>query len=209
MLVLVGSEPLIGMGRIEVAGEVQHHPLRREARRSPELGQALPAPGAVTGLLLELAPGSEAGVLDLARGRIDVERSGRDLKKDAIGRRAPLANEQDVAGRIDRDDGDRAGVARDVALGATAVGPLDRVNPELEVAAAVQDARRDDPLDELLVLGSDGIGRGRRVRRRARGFGRVRAGGAGPSTVIGQAATASRSEIRLAPDSASNRCSFE
>lgn len=88
-------------------------------------------------------------------------------------------------------------MAGDVALVARSVGPLDRVDPELEVAAAVEDARIDDPLDELVV--------GRADLGRAVG----RAGVAGSTLGFGQAATVSRSEVRLLPVSASKRWSFE
>ena len=39
----------------------------------------------------------------------------------------------------------------DVALRARPVGPFDRVDLERQIAPAVQDARIDDPLDELGV----------------------------------------------------------
>jgi len=39
---------------------------------------------------------------------------------------------------------------RDVTLGLRAVGPLDRVDAERQVAAAIQDPRRDDALDEVV-----------------------------------------------------------
>jgi hypothetical protein len=104
-------------------------------------------------------------------------------------------------------------MAGDVALGAAPVGSLDRVDPELEIAAAVEDARVDDTLDEVGVLRVDvlgnGIGRGRRARCRARVRCVDGTGPAGPRRSGGQAATASRSEIRLAPVSASKRWSLE
>jgi len=61
---------------------------------------------------------------------------------------------------------------RDVAFGPAPIGSFDRIDPELEIAAAVEDARTDDPLDELVVGRPDArdiVGRGRRIRRRARG----------------------------------------
>ena len=204
MLVVVGPEALVGVGRHEIRGEVQVHELGGEARRRPELGQLLPRAGAVARLLLELAPRGELGVLRRARRGVTVERPGRDLEQDPPGGRPPLSDEEDAVGGVDRDDGDRSRMARDVPLRTGAVGPLDRVDPELEVAAAVQDAGIDDPLDELLV-GRAGIERRLAIRRRG---GVARAGGAGPGRPVGQAATASRSEVRLAPDSASNRCSL-
>jgi len=95
----------------------------------------------------------------------------------------------------------------DVALRARAIGSLDRVDPEGQIAPPVEDARIDDPLDELSVgrAGFDGrLGVGRAVGW----VGRARTGSSGPGGRIGQAATCSRSEIRLAPLSASNRCSL-
>jgi hypothetical protein len=92
-------------------------------------------------------------------------------------------------------------MARDVPLGAAAVGSLDRVDPELEIAAAVENPRRDDPLDELGVRGLIGVARV--------GGGGARAGVADPSRPVGQAGTASRSEIRLSPVSRSKRWSLE
>jgi hypothetical protein len=61
----------------------------------------------------------------------------------------------------------------------------------------VEDPRIDDPLDELVV--------GRADLRGPVG----RAGVAGPTRGIRQAATVSRSDVRLLPDSDSNRWSFE
>ena len=90
-------------------------------------------------------------------------------------------------------------MAGDVPLGAGAVGPLDRVDAELEIAAAMEDARFDDPLDEI---GVRTVVRGGGARA---GFPRA----ADPSRLVGQAGTASRSEIRLAPVSRSNRWSLE
>jgi hypothetical protein len=88
-------------------------------------------------------------------------------------------------------------VGGDVALVAGAVGPLDRVDPELEVATTMEDAGIDDPLDELVVGRAD-LGR----------WG-CRAGGTGPIRGFRQAATVSRSEVRLLPVSASKRWSLE
>jgi hypothetical protein len=89
-------------------------------------------------------------------------------------------------------------VARDVALRARAVGALDRVDAELEIAAAMEDAGIDDPLDELVVGRAEGLS-----------CGSDRTGGSGPVVALGQAATAWRSEVRLTPDSASKRWSLE
>src|SRR5207245_2800551 len=95
------------------------------------------------------------------------------------------------------DGHDRHGarVAGDVALRPRTVGPLDRVDPEGQVVAPMEDPRRDDALDELVVVGP-------------RSGWLDRAGRAGPIRGVGQAATGSRSEVRLTPDSASNRWSL-
>jgi hypothetical protein len=42
-------------------------------------------------------------------------------------------------------------VAGDIPLGAGAVGALDRVDPKLEVAPAMEDATGDDSFDEVGV----------------------------------------------------------
>jgi hypothetical protein len=174
------------------------HQLGREAGRGPELGELPPGTGTVAGLLLELAPRGELGVLDRPRRLVDVERAGRDLEQQPLGRTPPLADEEELAVGVDGDDRDRSRMAGDVALGAAAVGPLDRVDPELEVVAAMEDPPLDDALGEVGVR-----------RRAGRRRGRDRAGRAGPIGSLGQAATVSRSEVRLAPDSASKRWSFE
>jgi hypothetical protein len=59
---------------------------------------------------------------------------------------------------IDRQDRDGAWMARDLARAAGSVGPLDRVDPEGQVAAPVENLRLDDALDEI---GPGGIPRGR------------------------------------------------
>jgi hypothetical protein len=41
-------------------------------------------------------------------------------------------------------------VAGNVALGPRSVGPLDGVDPERQVAAAMEDPRFDNPLDEVV-----------------------------------------------------------
>ena len=157
-----------------------------------------PGPGPEAGLLLELARRGVVRVLRSARDRVRIEPARRDLPERATRRDAPLPDEDDAIRVVDRDDRDGARVTGDVALVARAVGPLDRVDPELEVAPTVEDARIDDPLDELVV-------------GRAEGFagGVDRTGVAGPVRRLRQAATVSRSEVRLTPLSASNRWSFE
>jgi hypothetical protein len=174
------------------------HQLAREAGGRPERAQREPRAGAVAGLLLELASSGELRVLGSGGVLGRVEAPGRDFEQDALRRRPPLADEQDAILGVDRDDRDRAGVTDDVALRTGAVGPLDRIDPEGEVATTVEDATVDDPLDELIVGGP----------RIERGLGLARTGKPGPGGRIGQAATASRSEVRLAPDSASKRWSF-
>src|ERR1044071_2387846 len=61
----------------------------------------------------------------------------------------------------------------------------------------MEDSRRDDTLDELVV------GRPRRVG------GVARTGVAGPGPAFGQAGPASTSDVRLMPESASNRWSLD
>ena len=53
-----------------------------------------------------------------------------------------------------REDRDGARVADDLARPARAVGPLDRVDPERQVAAAMEDPRVDDALVEVGPGGS-------------------------------------------------------
>ena len=141
MLILIGPEPVVGMGRHEFGREVQRHVLAGEARRREEGAQPLPASGPVAGLLLEFAPSREIGILDRAGCLVgDIESPGRDLEEDPRRGRPPLADEQDAVVGVERQDRDRAGVAGDVAFGAGPVGALDRVDPELEVATAMEDA---------------------------------------------------------------------
>jgi hypothetical protein len=45
-------------------------------------------------------------------------------------------------------------VAGDFPFRSTAVGPLDGVDPERQVATAMDDSRLDDPLDEVVGFGS-------------------------------------------------------
>ena len=116
-----------------------------------KLARASPRSGPVAGLLLELAAGGERPVLDVAGRRIDVERAGRDLEEDAPAGSAELADEQH-AGRLGRGRGSRPRrMADDVALGARAVGPLDRVDAERQVVAVVEDPRLDEGLGQVSV----------------------------------------------------------
>src|SRR6185312_13016434 len=100
------------------------------------------------------------GVLRVLIGAVvgDVEAAGRDLAQDPSRREAELADEQDAVLVVDGDDRDRARMAGDVALGARAVGALDGVDPERQVAAVMEDPGIDDVLDEI---GPGGILRGR------------------------------------------------
>jgi hypothetical protein len=50
-------------------------------------------------------------------------------------------------------------VSDDVPRGACAVGPLDRVDAERQVATLMKDLGIDDPLDEV-VVGRAGVDRG-------------------------------------------------
>ena len=141
------------------------------------------------GLLLELAP---CGVLRVLLGAVvgDVEAAGRDLAQDPSRREAELADEQDAVLVVDGDDRDRARMAGDVALGARAVGALDGVDPERQVAAVMEDPGIDDVLDEI---GPGGILRGRRIAGRSVG---------------GQAAASAGCWMIVSPVSGSNRCTF-
>jgi hypothetical protein len=166
--------------RDQVGREIQVHQLAREPGRGPERGQLLPRARAVAGLLLELPPDGQLGILDRAVGRVDIERARRDLEQDPLGRCPPLANEEDPIVGVDRDDRDRTRMAGDVALGARPVGPFDRVDAELEIAAAMEDAPIDDALDELVVgRTSVRVGRWGVARRRSATI-VDRAGRAGP-----------------------------
>ena len=87
----------------EVGRQVQVHQLAGEAGRRPEGGQLAPAAGPVAGLLLELARCGPARDPRSSRQRVDdVERPGRDLEHQPAGGRPPLADEEDVAVRVDR-----------------------------------------------------------------------------------------------------------
>jgi hypothetical protein len=119
LLVLVLAERLAYGG--EPSSEVEMHLLGREARCRPEAPEVAPLVGPLSGLLLQLATGGAVGVLDRAVGG-DVQRAGRDLEEGPAGRRPELAHEQDALLLVERDDGDCAGVAADVALGARPVG---------------------------------------------------------------------------------------
>jgi hypothetical protein len=70
-----------------------------------------------------------------------------------------LPDEKHAILTIDRQDGDGTRMAGDLARPARAIGPLDRVDPEGQVAAAMEDLRLDDALDEI---GPGGILQGRR-----------------------------------------------
>ena len=93
------------------------HELVGEARRRVEHTELPPRPGAKAGLLLELAPRRDVGVL-LGTVVGDIESPGRDLEECRIRRQPPLANERHAIFGVERDDRHRPGVARDVPDGA-------------------------------------------------------------------------------------------
>jgi hypothetical protein len=62
-----------------------------------------------------------------------------------------LPDEEDSVGVVERDYRDGAGMTRDLALRARAVGSLDRVDAEGQVVAFVDDPALDDPLGERVV----------------------------------------------------------
>ena len=111
----------------------------------------------------------------------DVERAGRDLEQRLADGDPVLADEQHPVLGVDRHDRDRPGMPGDVTSRARAVGALDRVDPEGQVA----------PRD------------GRRASRRRARRDRPRRDPPGPmvrrSAVAGQAATAAMSGARVRP----------
>ena len=148
-----------------------------------------PRPGALAGLLLELAPGGRLG--SFLRAVVgEVETAGRDLEQDGADRDPVLAHQGHPTIGVERDDGDRARVTRDVTFRMRAVGALDRVDPEGQVATLVEDLRIDDTLDEI---GPGGILRGR---------------GLAVGRWSGQAATWTMSGARVMPVSPSKTWSF-
>ena len=78
------------------------------------------------------------------------------------------------------------------------------------ISVTVQANRQEEVLEKLdeLSVGRAGFDGRLGVGRAVGWVGRARTGSSGPGGRIGQAATCSRSEIRLAPLSASNRCSL-
>jgi hypothetical protein len=140
------------------------HQLVREAWRRVERAELPPRPGAQPGLLLELPPRRHVGIF-LGPVVPEVEAAGRDLEQGVVRGDAPLADECGTPVAVERDDRDRTRVPGEIADGAGAVGALDRVDPELDELAAVEDVRLDDALAQLLDLlakiGPGGILRGR------------------------------------------------
>ena len=124
------------------------HQLVGEARRGVELAELLPGPGAQAGLLLELSTGGDVGLL-LDAIVLDVEAAGGDLQQRRIRRQPPLAHERYAIVGVERDDGDRSRMPRDVTRRSGAVGAFDGVDAEFQEGAAVQDLRIDDVLDEI------------------------------------------------------------
>src|SRR2546426_934749 len=108
-----------------------------------------------TSCRLVRAAGCTCVVLDRAVG-LPVECPRRDLEQRLPGSVAPLSNEQHAVVGVDRDHAHAAGVSRDVAGRAVAVGRLDRVDAELEDAAAAQDLRRDQALAQRVVARLEG-----------------------------------------------------
>ena len=96
-----GPEAPVRRRRRQVGGEVQVHQLVGEARRRVERRELLPRPGAQAGLLLELAPGGDLGIL-LGAVVGDVEAAGRDLEQGRVRRAAA------TGGRARRDRRHRA-----------------------------------------------------------------------------------------------------
>ena len=127
------------------------HQLGREPGRGPERAELLPAPGAVAGLLLQLAPGRQLRILDGTADRVAIQRPGGDLEQRSAGRLAPLAHEQEAVRLVERDDGHRARVAHHVAPMAAAIGALGRLDSHLQVAPAMDDLGRDQALREAPV----------------------------------------------------------
>ena len=101
---------------LDALGEVERHQLAAEAGDGPELRHLGPLAARQTGLLCELAPGSDEGLLTGP-----VERACRELDEVLPGRLAQLAHEGDLPLRVDGDDHDRAGMLDDLAL---VVAPL-------------------------------------------------------------------------------------
>src|SRR3990172_8955079 len=148
-------EALVRLGTVvavdgrQFGGEVEGHRLAGEAGRRPERAQPAPARGAVAGLFGQFPRRRFIRWLDRTVGAA-VERSGGDLEQGAPGRRAELADEEQVLA-VERDNGDRPGMVHDLALVATAAGVLDGVDAEGDEAAAVHDALLDGRLAQVVV----------------------------------------------------------
>jgi len=156
-LVLVRSQPAVRIGRCQIRGEVQVHQLVREAWGGVERAELPPRPGAEPGLLLEL-PSRRDGRVLLGAVIGHVEAAGGDLEQGIVRGQAPLADQRDAPGGVERDDRHGARVADEVTDRARSVGPLHRVDPELDERAPVEHARIDDALPKI---GPGGILRGR------------------------------------------------
>jgi hypothetical protein len=125
------------------------HQLVREAGRRKERAELSPCTRTQPGLLLELASRSEVGVL--LRAVIGyVQSTGRDLEQGVVRREAPLADQGYPTRRIDGHDRDRARMPREIAGRTRAVGSLDRVDPELDERAPMDDAPIDDALAQVV-----------------------------------------------------------
>ncbi len=165
------------VGGREVRREVQVHQLRREAGRRPERRRAAATerarmPVSSSSSRGAATAGSSSAPVDLID---DVQRAGRDLQQDAARRVPPLVHEQHVVVSIEREDRDRARMAADVAGCDRAVGASDRVHPEREVPAAVENAALDELFAKIGVrIGRRGVGALRPTRRGRVDFGRVK-----------------------------------
>jgi hypothetical protein len=146
--VLLGPPAAFGVGQAEIGGQKEVHPFGGKPGGRPEAGQGAPATGPIPGLLFQLPAGRRSRVLGLPVV-VDVEGAGGNLQEGLSGRRAELPDEEDGSVGVEGDDGDGPRVPADVPLVAGSVGPFDGVNPEGQVAAAVEDAGLHHPFGEV------------------------------------------------------------
>src|SRR5690606_30481064 len=144
-----GLEELVlvegGGARGEVEGEEEMDALVAEAGRGVDGGEGDEAAGDEARLLLELAAGADLPVLAGAVGP-----TGGELEQLAAGGVAVRAAARDagVGRRGVGEDGQRgggAGVADELELAGGAVGEADRVEGEVDDAAAIDGAPGDEP----------------------------------------------------------------
>ena len=145
-LILVRAEAN-AVGNVQILREVEVHELRGEARGGEEFGQLAPPPSSVAGLLLELATRREIRVFRAAL-IVRIQRAGRHLEEQPLRGAPVLPDEEDVVIRIEREDRNRSRVPGDIAGRTGAVRSFDRVDPERQVPATVEDPGVDDALDE-------------------------------------------------------------